>query len=84
MPHAGGVLSAATQVSRDVLPRLRPISPDFVPGAVAVSGLDRATFEREGADPEAGMPEAREWVQRQAEGAQPVLVGHPLELACDD
>jgi hypothetical protein len=24
------------------------------------------------------MPEAREWVERQAEGARPVLVGYPL------
>ena len=57
---------------------LRPISPDFVPGAVAVSGLDRAMLERDGAAPETAMPEAREWVQQQAEGARPVLVGYPL------
>lgn len=57
---------------------LRPISADFVPEAVAVTGLDRSALEREGADPGTAMREAKDWVERQAANDRPVLVGYPL------
>ncbi|MET0492939.1 MAG: exonuclease, partial [Actinoplanes sp.] len=34
---------------------LQPISPDFVPAALAVSGLDREKLGTEGADPAIAM-----------------------------
>lgn len=57
---------------------LRPIAAEFVPEALAVSGLDRDRLEREGADPAEAMTEARDWVHAQAGGCRPVMVGYPI------
>ncbi len=57
---------------------LRPISPDFVPEALAVSGLDRAALARDAAKPEAAMTDAAEWVHSVAAGQRAVLVAWPL------
>jgi hypothetical protein len=57
---------------------LRPIATEYVPAALAVSGLDRDRLEREGADPPEAMAEAAEWVRGQAGEARPVLVGYPI------
>jgi hypothetical protein len=57
---------------------LRPVSEEFDPGAVAVSGLDRARLAAEGADPATAMGEAAEWVTAQAGGDRPVMVGYPI------
>jgi len=65
---------AATTFARE----LRPIANEFVPAALAVSGLDRDRLARVGADPGAAMPEAADWVRAQAGGARPVMVGYPI------
>ncbi|MET8243837.1 exonuclease [Streptomyces sp. NPDC005202] len=62
---------------------LRPISAEFVPEALAVSGLDRERLGREGAEPEAALGEFTAWVREVSAGAgaQPVMCGYP---ACYD
>ncbi|MFI8388781.1 3'-5' exoribonuclease domain-containing protein [Streptomyces sp. NPDC085540] len=59
---------------------LRPISEEFVPEALAVSGLDRDRLVREGADPAVAMAEFRAWVREVSAGAQPVVCGYPASF----
>ena len=61
-----GVRSAADPTADTFYRELRPISDDFVPEALAVSGLDRAALLRDGADPAAAMGELSAWVTRAA------------------
>lgn len=56
---------------------LRPISEEFVPEALAVSGLDRERLSREGAEPAVVMAEFTDWVREVGAGAQPVMCGYP-------
>ncbi|MFF8828177.1 exonuclease [Streptomyces sp. NPDC015131] len=56
---------------------LRPISEQFVPEALEVSGLDRARLLAGGAAPERAMGEFTAWVRRVAGDAQPVMCGYP-------
>jgi hypothetical protein len=60
---------------------LRPISDDFDPAALSVSGLDRSVLVRDGADPAVAMAEFSSWVASAAGPARPVVVGYP---ACYD
>ncbi|OJF14329.1 3'-5' exonuclease family protein [Couchioplanes caeruleus] len=59
---------------------LQPISPGFVPEALAVSGLDRAALARTGAAPAVAMAENVAWLAELAgrHRARPVFVGYPL------
>ncbi len=57
---------------------LKPISDDYLPEAVAVTGLDRDALKRGGARPEEAMLAAREWIEEQAGKDRAVLVGFPL------
>jgi len=57
---------------------LRPISPDFIPEAQAVSGLDRAHLSTHGADPQEAMAALRTWVTEVSAGAKPIVVGYPV------
>ncbi|WP_067503927.1 exonuclease [Actinoplanes sp. TFC3] len=59
---------------------LQPISPDFVPEALAVSGLDRAALARTGTPPALAMTENVAWLADMAERhrARPVFVAYPL------
>jgi hypothetical protein len=56
---------------------LRPIADDFVPEALAVSGLDRDRLRIEGAEPRSAMREFTTWVRQVSDGAQPVMCGYP-------
>lgn len=58
---------------------LRPISSEYDPAALGVSGLDRDRLLREGRDPAAAMDAAGSWV-REVAGADltPVFVAFPL------
>ncbi|MFD1659511.1 exonuclease domain-containing protein [Streptomyces caeni] len=56
---------------------LRPISDDFVPEALAVSGLDRERLKAEGAEPAVALTEFADWVREVSGGAQPVMGGYP-------
>jgi hypothetical protein len=60
---------------------LRPISDEYVPEALAVSGLDRETLLREGADPVEAMAELSTWVTETAGEFKPIVVAYP---ACYD
>lgn len=42
---------------------LKPISEEFIPDALAVSGLDRDKLKRDGKDPAAAMTELTAWVK---------------------
>ncbi|MEU3449291.1 3'-5' exoribonuclease [Streptomyces thermolilacinus] len=56
---------------------LRPISGEFVPEALAVSGLDRERLLVEGARPEVALREFTAWVREVSRGGQPVMCGYP-------
>lgn len=56
---------------------LRPISDEYVPDALAVTGLDRDRLLREGTEPEVAMRALTEWVEQRCEGSQAVMVGYP-------
>ncbi|MFJ6895776.1 3'-5' exoribonuclease domain-containing protein [Streptomyces hokutonensis] len=56
---------------------LRPIGEEFVPEALAVSGLDRDRLLSDGAEPTAALAEFSTWVREVAVGAQPVMCGYP-------
>ncbi|MGW2424667.1 exonuclease [Streptomyces sp. NPDC001709] len=56
---------------------LRPISDDFVPEALAVSGLDRDRLVVRGAEPAVALAEFSAWVREVSTGAQPVMCGYP-------
>src|SRR5687767_10330847 len=58
---------------------LKPISTDFVPAALAVSGLDRAALERDGAEPAEAMADLTGWLRQVCgETGRPILVAYPL------
>jgi hypothetical protein len=60
---------------------LRPISEEWDPEALAVSGLTRDGLLADGADPGTAMAELTDWVNRVAAGRRPVVVAYP---ACYD
>jgi 3'-5' exoribonuclease-like protein len=57
---------------------LRPISDEFDPKALEVSGLDRDALIREGRDPESTMRAARAWVKKAAGDKRAVMVAYPV------
>ncbi|RBQ16814.1 exonuclease [Spongiactinospora rosea] len=59
---------------------LRPISDDFVPQAMAVSGLDRDRLVREGGDPAEAMAQAAAWIKQVCRNSTPVLAAYPLSF----
>lgn len=56
---------------------LRPISPDFVPAALAVSGLDRDRLLREAPDASVAMRAAASWIDGLREIGRPVFLAAP-------
>jgi ribonuclease T len=54
---------------------LKPISFEFVPEALKVSGFDLARLDREGQPPGDAMRNFRTWVEAVAGSAKPVFVG---------
>ncbi|MGW5427158.1 3'-5' exoribonuclease domain-containing protein [Streptomyces sp. NPDC004059] len=56
---------------------LRPISAEFVPEALAVSGLDRDRLTAHGAEPAVALAEFSAWVGEVSASAQPVMCGYP-------
>lgn len=56
---------------------LAPISENFEPDALGVSGLDREGLKREGSRPEGAMTEAAAWVEEIVGADRPVLVAFP-------
>lgn len=56
---------------------LRPISPDFVPEALAVSGLDRERLLREAPSAEDAMRAAARWINGLRRIGRPVFLAAP-------
>ncbi|QTE01823.1 3'-5' exoribonuclease domain-containing protein [Streptomyces cyanogenus] len=69
--------TAADPEERTFYRELRPIGEEFVPEALAVSGLDRARLAAEGAEPAVALAEFAAWVREVSAGAQPVMCGYP-------
>ncbi|MDX3132039.1 exonuclease domain-containing protein [Streptomyces europaeiscabiei] len=69
--------TAADPLARTFYRELRPISTDFVPEALAVSGLDRERLATEGTEPGAALRQFASWVREVSTGAQPVMCGYP-------
>lgn len=73
---AGGFV--ATDPRRRTFYReLRPISDEFVPEALAVSGLDREKLATQGTEPGAALHQFSSWVREVSGDAQPVMCGYP-------
>ncbi len=74
-----GPLEPADPQAETFYRELKPISAEFVPSALDVSGLDRAALERDGADPARAMADLVAWIgQISGSDGRPVLVAYPL------
>ncbi|MFE6281720.1 exonuclease [Streptomyces sp. NPDC057877] len=69
--------TAADPTRRTFYRELHPISEEFVPEALAVSGLDRRRLGAEGSDPAAALTQFTRWVREVSGTAQPVMCGYP-------
>ncbi|MGW3142712.1 3'-5' exonuclease [Streptomyces sp. NPDC001139] len=69
--------TAADPEERTFYRELQPISEEFVPEALAVSGLDRERLSTEGTEPAVALAEFGDWVREVCAGAQPVMCGYP-------
>jgi ribonuclease T len=54
---------------------LKPISKEFVPDALKVSGFDLGRLEQEGQPPEKVMKDFRLWVETATRDSKPIFVG---------
>ena len=54
---------------------LKPITEEFVPEAMAVTGLTLEQLKESGQDPEAALKAFCQWVEQHAAGFKPVFVG---------
>jgi DNA polymerase III epsilon subunit-like protein len=70
-------MSVVGQPERTFYTELKPISDDYIPSALAVSGLDREHLLREAPDAETAMREAFQWVQDLKQVGQPVFLAAP-------
>ncbi|MFB6637840.1 3'-5' exoribonuclease domain-containing protein [Streptomyces chartreusis] len=73
----GDGFTAADPEEHTFYRELRPIGQEFVPEALAVSGLDRERLKAEGSEPAAALTEFSDWVREVSAGAQPVMCGYP-------
>ena len=69
---------ADTPVNRTFYAELQPISEQFVPDALRVSGLDRERLTSTGETPADAMERASAWLASIAGDDRLVLVGYPL------
>ncbi|WP_405867873.1 MULTISPECIES: 3'-5' exoribonuclease domain-containing protein [unclassified Streptomyces] len=75
--HDADGFTAADPEQKTFYRELRPISEEFVPEALAVSGLDRDRLRTEGSEPAVALDEFSDWVREVSTGAQPVMCGYP-------
>ncbi|SEB93074.1 exonuclease domain-containing protein [Streptomyces sp. KS_5] len=73
----GDGFTAADPEEHTFYRELRPIGEEFVPEALAVSGLDRELLKAEGSEPAVALAEFSAWVREVSAGAQPVMCGYP-------
>jgi 3' exoribonuclease, RNase T-like len=74
----GKVFEPLDPVKQTFYAELKPISGEFVPEALAVSGLDRDLLLARGRDPAEAMNTAAAWVTEVCDDAKPVVVAYPL------
>ena len=77
-----GTYDGHTFVSRNphdqtLYAELQPISDEWDPAALAVSGLSRSYLEAEGESPSRAMDRATQWVTEVSAGYRPIFVGYP-------
>ncbi|WP_406006016.1 exonuclease [Streptomyces sp. NBC_00637] len=75
--HDADGFTAADPARQTFYRELRPISDDFVPEALAVSGLDRERLTKEGLEPALALAQFGRWVGEVSGDAQPVMSGYP-------
>jgi hypothetical protein len=78
--HDGDVFTALDPARQTFYQELKPISEDFVPEALAVSGLDRERLVAHGTHPKAAMAEFAGWVKQVAGSASPVFTAYPASF----
>ncbi len=66
---------AVDEPSESFYTEFKPISKDFVPDAMRVSGLDLDQLEIDGRDPAEAMLAFMKWIETAADGKKPVFVG---------
>ncbi|MET7656294.1 MULTISPECIES: exonuclease [unclassified Streptomyces] len=69
--------TAADPTRQTFYRELRPISAEFDPEALAVSGLDRKRLAEEGLEPGPALAQFTGWVREVSGDAQPVMCGYP-------
>ncbi|MFD9432431.1 3'-5' exoribonuclease domain-containing protein [Streptomyces sp. NPDC060002] len=69
--------TAADPTRQTFYRELRPVSDEFVPEALAVSGLDRDRLVEEGLEPALALAQFTRWVREVSADAQPVMCGYP-------
>lgn len=70
-------MSAVNRPDLNFYTELRPISEQFLPEALAVSGLDRNRLLREAPTPEQAMRAAADWVNSLRQQGRPVFLAGP-------
>nr|WP_042183403.1 exonuclease [Kibdelosporangium sp. MJ126-NF4]CEL15493.1 hypothetical protein [Kibdelosporangium sp. MJ126-NF4]CTQ92105.1 hypothetical protein [Kibdelosporangium sp. MJ126-NF4] len=78
--HDGDVFTALDPTQQTFYRELKPISTEFVPEALAISGLDRERLAEDGADPEAAMRDFSAWVRQVSGSATAVFTAYPASF----
>ena len=76
----GETFTTADPTAQTFYRELRPISDEFVPAALEVSGLDRAHLTNHGTPPEQAMRELVEWIGEVCGDGRPVMVAYPASF----
>lgn len=75
--YDGVVLQPSRPSDATFYAELRPVTENYEPEALAVSGFDRAALLENGRAPSDAMAEAASWVREQAGDCRPVMVAFP-------
>ncbi|MER6789952.1 3'-5' exoribonuclease [Streptomyces sp. NPDC000658] len=76
----GDGFTAADPTRQTFYRELRPIGDEFVPEALAVSGLDRERLVEEGLEPALALSQFTRWVGEVSGDAQPVMCAYPASF----
>ncbi|WP_221760987.1 hypothetical protein [Kibdelosporangium aridum] len=78
--HDGDVFTAADPEVQTFYRELKPISSEFVPEALAVSGLDRDLLIKSGIEPADAMRDFSAWVSEVSGSAAAVFTAYPASF----
>jgi hypothetical protein len=76
--YDGGEFRRHDPATETFYAELKPISDEFVPEALAKSGLDRDLLRATGQPPRDAMEDAAAWVRTVAGDRRPVFAGYPV------